>query len=66
MKFTVQNSQGTQRNVIEAETPKDAALMWAHERLDEDEDDRCYVFVDGVRVAAFDLTMEREATEVFQ
>lgn len=64
MRYTVQNSRGTQRSVIEAETPKDAALMWAHEWLDEDEDDRCHVFVDGVRVAAFDLTMEREATEV--
>lgn len=64
MKFVVQNSRGTQRGNFEAETSKDAALLWAHERLDEDEDDRCHVFVDGVRVAAFDLAMVREATEV--
>lgn len=64
MKITVQNSRGTQRATYEAKTSEEAALLWAHDHLDEDEDDRCHVFVDGVRVAAFDLSMVREATEI--
>lgn len=63
-RFKVKDSSGKRPENFEADTPAEAAILWALERLNDDEEDLCHVFRGEKLVGAFALARVWEATEV--